>query len=213
MIRFLPPNWIVFLTAACAGIAILLGSITGTLPIPDAISEGNPISNPKATLSWLFSLLRYTISGATLVSLVLSIPPVWRCVWRLLARFGLMYPYINGRYELDMSSNWEIIDHITKKNESKDDCSLDISSPKRTSLICDIDIGLFRYKLRISPSDENGNVIRWSRAISINLIWPCDGLPHRLSYIYRQDNQPNEIKKTDVEGFYGSCTNRRILRK
>lgn len=116
-----------------------------------------------------------------------------------------MYPYINGRYELDMSSNWEIIDHITKKNESKDDCSLDISSPKRTSLICDIDIGLFRYKLRISPSDENGNVIRWSRAISINLIWPCDGLPHRLSYIYRQDNQPNEIKKTDVEGFYGAA--------
>ena len=204
MIRFLPSNWIVTLAVICAGITILFGSVAGTLPVPDAISDGSLAQNPSATLSWMFKFARYSISGSAFVLLLLSFPPIWKFCWFVCAKLGLMYPYINGRFEIDMSSNWDVIDHITAKDQSRDDCTIEITEPKKTKLICDIDIGLFRYKLRISPSDDAGNVIRWSRAISIDLIWPCDGLPHRLSYLYKQENQPNEIRRTDVESFYGA---------
>lgn len=205
MLRALPFSWIATAIIIISFVSVMFGIFLNKLDsIPNQFEY-------LTAIELLFSWLRWASGGVGLVLLIFCIPIVWNCFWKfILAPLGV-FPYINGYYDVIINHNWPVINKLLENSKSKksiDPLHPDYDRPELMSMELDaiIKIGIVsaRIDIRPKPNDPSA-VIDWSRAISINLLAPCDGLPHRLTYVYSQESNPNNIANSDTDSFYGSA--------
>lgn len=143
------------------------------------------------------------IIGATF--LILNIQFVWDFLWKYILAPAGYFPYINGKYSVEISHNWPIISETVEYANREEKIPDQPIGLGKTILEAEIKIGFIRTKLEIKPVVADSGVIKKSRAISLQLLAPCDELPHRLMYIYKQDNKGDRVTKTDTNNFYGAA--------
>ena len=143
--------------------------------------------------------------------------PVWTFLWRLplLGKFlsRAVFPDLNGHWEIEINSNWPIIDamhNAAKSSKSKRFNVLSESTnlPDLQSLKFQATIEQNWFSTKVSINPSSNSLLQSSSTISVDLIPSNETDGKRLAYTYKQANKQTNMhprSPTDEHEFFGSA--------
>lgn len=203
MIRYFSIKNLIYIASLLAGV-VAFGSIYFRILNNPLEAEGSEFERAYSLFLFVVNSAGYSVVIMAAIIFLLSITPIWNAIWKISTFLGLGYPYINGTYDVYLSSSWPLI-KANLAGDSNGNEELTISAPVKNNSYLIIDIGLFGSRIEMIRINDEDAVIDRSRIVAYDLLWPCDGLPYRLSYVYNQDNTISRIEDTDVDSFYGAA--------
>lgn len=163
---------------------------------------------------WLSSL----ISSQTLVLAVWVViglalyKPVWRFFWRLpvVGKWlsSAVFPDLNGSWNVEIESNWPIIDAIRKAAKDGgprfDVLSESARLPEfqRLHFCATIDQGWFSTKVTLVSDGQS--ILKSSNTLFVQLLPASDMEEKRIAMTFKQQNSPPRVA-TDQQEFFGSA--------
>lgn len=162
------------------------------------------IRAPKEPLAML-----ETVSLAGLVSVLIIVlvgeTGIFRVLWRIPFVQKHLFPYIPGKYEGTISSNWSVISAIRAGATgagglSEADLHVDRTGSFEKPVTVDIKASLFRVSMKLIPKDAYTD----SQTIWLRPIGEGEAGHPRLFYMYRSITQ-NAPKATDVQLHFGAA--------
>ncbi|MEO9612889.1 MAG: hypothetical protein ABJG86_13495 [Nitratireductor sp.] len=185
---------------------------------------GGPVTDFLLDIVQSFSpqsaeFLRPLISSRTIVFAIGMIiaallwRPVWATIWKLpivgSAASTWLFPDLHGTWEIEMNSNWPIIEKVRNAAKGAESGRYDVLA--EDAEIPELQLVTLRAKishtwrgvsLSIDPSPSS--VLLESRTLSIDLLPASQERPKRLVWLYRQVNKQPRLP-TDEQKFYGSA--------
>lgn len=186
-----------YLTSALAFALQKLNAISVIEPfVPDA-------PDLAAFAPWLF--------GAVIAAFFYK--PVWRFFWRC---WGLgpwlcdkVYPDLNGVWDVEMHSNWPVIEAMRNAARDKKAPAFDAAGPRLPlkqveNLVATIDQGWLGLEMVIDPAKPDSRIKR-SATIAFDLIRKTGSAPHKLAYVFDQVTRDENREPGDEAGFLGAA--------
>lgn len=165
---------------------------------------------------WMNAPLAFLKAEPRVAAIILSVigcaflfKPIWRSAWRLpiIGRFfsEAIFPDLNGEWEIEIRSNWPIIDSMRRRAEESTRAPVTAnangSSLSTVRLKGVVSQGWLGANLEIRPVEATP--LRVSRTLSFDFLRATDDAPKRVAWIFRQENK--EVGPTDESNFLGSA--------
>lgn len=151
------------------------------------------------------------LAASTIISVVM-LDWAWRACWRL-PWFGAwlrqnIFEDLNGEWDVEISSNWPLIEQILEASSSVNKPRFDPRSAKanfpplkRHEFTATIKQDWTKTAIEMHPNATTP--LLNSRSISFDLIEKGVDFPHRVSWVFRQTNK--EVSAADEESFLGAA--------
>ena len=152
-------------------------------------------------------------AGLLVLFTVFFVTPLWRLVW-CVPIFGSwlaerIFPDLNGEWEVTIHSNWPVIGRMLEASRSAAGARFDPDKQPTellagTSYRAKIEQGWRSVDLVVTNPDGK-EALQESRTISFDLLAPEAGKPHRIAYVFHQENRAQGRAATDVDDFEGAA--------
>lgn len=156
---------------------------------------------------------QWAVVPITAITAFLFWKPVWRLLWRTpflgdkLA--DRVFPDLNGTWDVTFQSNWPMIRKMQQAAADKGLPEYDVSrlekpefqEEKATAVISQSWYGV---SMEISRAGPNSKILR-SVTIAFDLIGKTGTSPHKLAYVYDQENAYDNRDPLDSDGFLGGA--------
>lgn len=138
------------------------------------------------------------IVAQAIVTLVF-LTPIWRFAWRILPKLNhWFYPDLNGRWDVEVLSNWPRIDQMLKSANGESP-AVDV---RRVPLDDLLPLTVFKMEAEITQSWLSMDIVLWNpngdtpiKESQTRVVEPFRGKHgrHGLAYIFEQENNRQEI--------------------
>lgn len=156
--------------------------------------------------------VRYSVLFVDALLIALTWKPVWRALWSYVPGLRGFFPDLNGEYDVELRHNWPIQQSMLDAAVGTQPFDPRLPSTKLpelgiSKLRAAIDLSFYSINITMWSEDPNNptSIIDQSRALSVSLLRPCDGQPHRLVYVYQQKNRRDRRMVTDDSTFEGAA--------
>ncbi|MEO0385805.1 MAG: hypothetical protein AAF234_19895 [Pseudomonadota bacterium] len=164
-------------------------------------------------------LLRHIISSRVTVLLVWGVValilwrPVWSRLWRMpllgMALSKAVFPDLAGKWEIEIRSNWPIIDFqrqaAADANHTRFDVLADGTTiPSLLTSTFDVNIKQEWSGVQIEFEPTTDSVLENSRTLSVELLPSNETYRKRIAWTYLQKNKQPRLP-TDEQEFFGSA--------
>jgi hypothetical protein len=136
--------------------------------------------------------------------------PIWRLLWRLFPKLGqLIFPDLNGRWKVELSSNWPRQEQLCNAAASgrnlidMRNCPADMLAPLQTVILeAEIRQTWWSFEMKMW-NPHRDTPIKRSDTISVDPFVGTGFQPHGICYFYKQAND-TDVGSDDPE-FFGAA--------
>jgi hypothetical protein len=189
--------------------------IFGALGLLYFLPEIKAAAADYPALLGVLSLLEKPRTAAVIIAAIgcaFLAQPVWRMAWRL-PRLGnylseKIFPDLNGKWDIEIRSNWPIINALQSAARSLDAARVDVQGnpaalPPLSTFRFEGQIKQTWYRASLTIFPSGHTPLRTSRTLCFELIPETEDRPKQVGWVFRQENR--EVAATDEDNFLGSA--------